>query len=298
MHTGTENIFRTAEKDEADIFLADESLNTKTAGLCDLLILFEADSLQIALLEKKENRFLALEYFSFRSESEAGLSEEREKHLRNSAVLRNYEFSGVKAAVFSPVQTLVPEAMYKKEHVEKLLRFNCAFDDKLLVFSDNLSSQQAHILYGIEPQTIQTLEHLFEEPEIHHPLCCMTEALSMLPRSKKEKEISLHFRKKHLDVFVFEGRNLLMCNSYECKTAEDFLYYSLFIFDQLELDPSSTSTLLLGEIESESALYKILANYIRNLRFSDRSGNSGYSYVFNKLPSHRHFSVFSLSLCE
>src|SRR5690606_27393588 len=61
----------------------------------------------------------------------------------------------------------------------------------------------------------------------------------------------LHFQKNNFDCIVLKNGELQLCNSYTYKTPEDFIYYTLFCMEQLNLNPENLPVILCGEIDKE-----------------------------------------------
>lgn len=296
----TENIFRLRSPgDDAAVFILDESLQTKTAGLCDLLLSVEPGGVQLALKERKNNRFLALESFP----ADPGKEEEQgpellEKVSKGSRLLRNFEFTKAIVGVCTPAYTLVPDALFRKGDENGYINFNFPSEKGLRVFSHPVQSLGLHTIYGI-PQTLyQELHHLFEEPVIHHHSTALLETVSLLSRSQTGRQLFLHFHGKGLDVIATDGKKLVLMNSFQSSGIEDILYYVLFLCEQLDMNPDTVPVKLAGEIDMQSALYKLLYKYIRNLSLADRPGSAEYSYGFGELPPPYYYPLFSLSVCE
>ena len=69
------------------------------------------------------------------------------------------------------------------------------------------------------------------------------------------------------DIVVLKDSKILFYNNFEYQTKEDFIYYILFTLEQLELSTDKTKVSLLGDINKQSELYKILYTYVRNISF-------------------------------
>ena len=108
---------------------------------------------------------------------------------------------------------------------------------------------------------------------------------------EKEKyslpKMYLHFQKNSFDCIVFKNGELQLCNSYTYKTPEDFIYYTLFCMEQLNLSPENLPVVFLGEIEKEDENFKIAYSYIRNLEFLDSDFSNKIN--LNSAKSHQHF---------
>lgn len=69
-----------------------------------------------------------------------------------------------------------------------------------------------------------------------------------------------------LEVFVTGPKGLMLANAFHCQTAEDFLYFTVLVYQQLGLDTHEVPLEIAGEIEQDSVLYQLLYKYIRHIR--------------------------------
>ena len=105
-------------------------------------------------------------------------------------------------------------------------------------------------------------------------------------------------RQNEIDIAVTEGKKLILLNSFLKNNNEDILYFTLFVCEQLGIDLEKTQFILTGEVEAESALFKLLFTYIRKINFADRNKTLSFSNKFNIVPPHFYHTLFSLALCE
>ncbi len=117
----------------------------------------------------------------------------------------------------------------------------------------------------------------------------------------KEKHFSLpkvyiNIYKNSFDFIAIKNGSLLICNTYEYKTSEDFIYYILFCLEQLKLNPDRVDIYLSGAITKEDPNYTILYNYIRNISFYT-SKESDINIPNNKVSNHQQL-ILKLLNCE
>ena len=93
---------------------------------------------------------------------------------------------------------------------------------------------------------------------------------------------------------VVLGQNLEYCNVFACTTAEDVVYYTILVMQELGLDPDQDEVTVWGELMPDSAVFSLLRTYVRNIRFGFRPGNVQYSYRLNDVYEYRYFDLFSL----
>ena len=90
------------------------------------------------------------------------------------------------------------------------------------------------------------------------------------------------------------GQHLEYCNVFACTTAEDVVYYTILVMQELALDPDQDDVTVWGELTPDSAVFGLLRTYVRNVHFGPRPGNVQYSYRLNDVFEYRYFDLFSL----
>ncbi len=93
---------------------------------------------------------------------------------------------------------------------------------------------------------------------------------------------------------VVLGPQLEYCNVFPFATAEDVLYYTVLVMQELSLNPDQDELTVWGELTHDSALFTLLRTYLRHVRFGPRPYDLFYSYRFNEVFDHRYFDLFSL----
>ena len=113
-----------------------------------------------------------------------------------------------------------------------------------------------------------------------------------------QKRIFVNVRNSYLDIIITEERKLLYYNSFNYRSKEDFIYYVIFVLEQLKLNPEEIDLILSGYIDKNSKIFDIIFNYVRNIRFQGLTDSFKYSYIFNDIPSHYYFNLLNVGLCE
>ena len=93
---------------------------------------------------------------------------------------------------------------------------------------------------------------------------------------------------------VVMGQHLEYCNVFACTTAEDVVYYTVLVMQELNLDPDQDEVTVWGELTPDSAVFSLLRTYVRNVRFGSRPDNVQFSYRLNDVFEYRYFDLFSL----
>jgi hypothetical protein len=81
----------------------------------------------------------------------------------------------------------------------------------------------------------------------------------------KEPVCYVHVLEQQLDIIVIANKKLLFYNSFNFNTKEDFIYYVLFVIEQLKLDVETIKLKLFGNIEEDDQLFNVCFKYVRNV---------------------------------
>ena len=87
-----------------------------------------------------------------------------------------------------------------------------------------------------------------------------------------EKQVFAHLQDTHFEIVVVHNQKLLLYNSFEYSSPEDFLYYLLFTMEQLNLNPETAKILLLGNITEADPRFSLAYTYIRNVSLYEPHG--------------------------
>lgn len=101
--------------------------------------------------------------------------------------------------------------------------------------------------------------------------------------NNSETVVYAYLQDTHFELIVIKNDQLLLFNSFAFQTAEDFIYYILFVYEQLELNPDTHPLVLLGAIDSESKFFKIAYKYIRELSIKKLHINTN---IQTSTPNH------------
>jgi hypothetical protein len=300
LNTSTDNIFLAQGKEgAASVSIADDLLWSNPPRRSKICLNISSTKIAVAILDTDKNKFLAIEVFHFpKSLDDAALAEKLSELSSQSGLLRKVEFREVNVCMQNQLYTFVPSGLFKENDAEKYFQFNHQQKEEHIIFSERIRAQDAVNVFAVSKLIHDSLRRMFEGFSLHHHTSALMEGLHLQYRNKTEKTLFINISQENFEVVVTEGKKLLLCNTFSYRSAEDLLYYILFVCEQLEVNPEMAETILCGEIEKESAVYKLLVKYIRNVSFATQTNAVEFSYGFSELPQHFYYTVFSQILCE
>lgn len=191
------------------------------------------------------------------------------------------EFTGVKVIYAHALYALVPRPYFLEDKLSDYLKFNTRLMSTDELTYDKLKTMNANLVYVPFTNINNFLFDKFGTFTFKHAVGLFVD------QCKQEKNegvnVYLNVYPTHFDLCVFEEGDLKLSNSFDYFSPEDFVYYVLFVFEQLKLDPESVAVFLCGEIDKESKTFDLLFSYVRNVSFLKK--DQGLSLKNTKLEN-------------
>ena len=186
------------------------------------------------------------------------------------------------------LSTFVPTALFDEEYLGSYLQFNTkVFETDFFAF-DELENYEMNNVYIPYVNMNNYFIDQFGTFDYKHSNTVLVNKLLDVSKNKEELQLFVHVSDTHFEIVVIQNQKLLLYNSFDYKTPEDFIYYILFTAEQLNLNPESFKLELLGKIVDSDALYKIAYKYVRNTNLFD------VSFMHNQLTETENREHFIL----
>ena len=277
--------------------LVDESFDHHNTINYHLSIQTGIDSFAYCILDSSNNKYIVLEISTFHGiHTDAVLCETLETIIKENPLFNN-PFKSVNVSIVNNRSTLIPTPLFENESKEDYLQFNHTLSKDESILTDHLKNLDAKNLFAVSNCLLKTIHSLFPKHTVHHYSTILIESLITTFKNQNNKKVVIHIQHSNFEILVLESKNLLFYNSFRHYTSEDFIYYVLFVFEQLKLNPENTEVTLLGEIERNSAIYSILQKYIRHIKFGERTESFLYSHKLNGISKHFYYNLFNQLLC-
>lgn len=194
-------------------------------------------------------------------------------------------FSEVSVVYSTPIYSLVPTELFNETKASEYLKFNSKILANDYIAHDTLEGLGITIAYV---PFMNINNYFFEKYGSFSYYHSATVLVKTILESQKYSlpRMYLHFEQHRFDCLALKDGKLQLCNTYNFNTPEDFIYYTLFCMEQLNLDPETISVFLSGDIGKDDDNYKMAYTYIRNLEFIESAGST---IDFDGEELHRHF---------
>lgn len=196
-----------------------------------------------------------------------------------------YDFETVTVIHQNNLNTLVPNEYFKEDALKSYLKYSIKTIATDLITFDELDFMNSQNVYIPYVNINNFLFQNFGEFEYKHYSSVLLEKLFSI--ASNDVCCYIHVSKSTFDIVIIKNSNLQFFNIFEYRTKEDFMYYVLFTLEQLELSTEETLVSVLGDIEEDSDLFRLMYTYIRNIDFL-----SSKNAVFNnqkEISKHSNF---------
>ena len=196
-----------------------------------------------------------------------------------------YDFETVTVIHQNNLNTLVPNEYFKEEALKSYLKYSIKTIATDLITFDELDFMNSKNVYIPYVNINNFLFQNFGEFEYKHYSSVLLEKLFSI--ATNDICCYIHVSKSTFDIVIIKNSNLQFFNIFEYKTKEDFMYYVLFTLEQLDLSTEETLVSILGDMEEDSDLFRLMYTYIRNIDFL-----SSKNAVFNnqkEISKHSNF---------
>jgi len=280
------------------ISLFDKSYKESNTKSYKLYIELSNNGMKHTVFNTENSTFIGFEEYRFTEISnDYSLIEPVKNIITNNSIYQK-EFNSINVAFVNNRSTLIPNAIFKADKLESFHQFNFSKQEEDLFYADQLINLSAHNIYSIPDYIIELFSTLKNVSFNHFSSSLIESSLIRAKSNKVLSSIHIHILPSSFQFVAIKNQQLELYNSFIYQSNEDFMYYLLFVLDQLNINNEEASITLTGDIEKNSTIYTLLYKYIKTLTFGSRPNNLKFSYIFEEIPNHFHHALFNQFLCE
>lgn len=162
--------------------------------------------------------------------------------------------------------TIIPVHVFSVEDYEPLLKFqHTDFDSNTQVLlTSEIHEQNILIVFSCSKAIYNALIAIYSKTDIQHALSTQFIDTS---HNLFENTIKVIVSDAKLDIIAFKNQQLILVNTFEYSTNEDFLYHLVHVKEQLKFEDTQTQVEIKGK-KTELELENLLTKYIHNIRFN------------------------------
>tara|TARA_B110000879_G_scaffold148091_1_gene191923 strand:+ start:4185 stop:5021 length:837 start_codon:yes stop_codon:yes gene_type:complete len=191
--------------------------------------------------------------------------------------------------------TIVPNELYSEINKERYLQF--ISDKKGTIKTDKIHQNNATTIYSVKEDIVHLMNQIQSGVIEKNSSTIIIEQLIKQYKNLTEKTAFLFINRKKIELIILKKGELILHNYFDVNNSIDVLYYTLFGFNQLKMNPEESNLYLFGNIEKGDENYILIYDYIRNIKFGSLSNFLSFNEELKRVSQHQNFSLFSQILC-
>ena len=198
--------------------------------------------------------------------------------------------SEVKLIYYNKTSTLVPSDLFDPKNSLNYMKYNISISIDDIAANDHVLNHEINNVYIPNIDINNFIFEKFKTFDFYHYSSLIIEKISNDFAEKFGKRVFVNVNDGFIDILYFKDKKLEFYNSFDYKSIDDVLFYLLFCFSELKLNPDEIHTVLSGSIDSDSKLYVLIYTYVRNVELIEPIDIDGID--FNILNSNILLSEF------
>ena len=186
------------------------------------------------------------------------------KEMLASSEIFRHTYGQTYVLTDTPRFTLVPFELFEDDEMEELFYCNFGRTDNEIVLCNILGKSNVVVLFGMNKHAHQLLNDFFPHSKYFATSSPLIDYFHKKSRLNN-KRLFIYLQKQIMHVFGYDGKRLLLTNSFACEQDADRIYYLLHLWKQSEFDVEVDELFLTGEVPEKEALREGLQTYIRNV---------------------------------
>ncbi len=274
----------------------DETLDINTTQSYHLSIQVSLNGFSFLILDTVRNKYVALKNYPL--DKQKGIPEDQLKDIFKKDEFLSRKYKSSSYLFITDKSTLVPSPLFNKEKIKEYLMFNQPLEEHDKIFYNVIKNAGFYTVYSIPVNICEILDKQFPEiKSCHQSVPFIEQILLKNQPGGFDHSTFIHITPGIFDIAVSRSKKLMLYNQFRYRNENDFIYFVLYIFEQLKLNPEKTLLLLSGEITKTSKYYESVKKYIKSIRFEKRDSQFTYSYTFNQIPEHTFIPLLNLYNC-
>ncbi len=258
-----------------------------------LSIQISLDGFSFCILNTDLQEIVALYAFDFfdKNSSPERLLENIKKLYEAEPILTK-QYKSVNVSIKNNLNTFVPTELYEPELTAYYLQHTVKVLKNDFFEVDTLEDFKLTNVYIPFVNITNYLLDMYGPFNYQHAASVLVSNLLNINKKTGGTHVYVHVAKTEIDIIVLSDANLILYNCHKITTFEDFVYFILFTYEQLNLDKEKTKLILLGTIDNQAAFYNQITQYLQNVSFLMYDYNYT-SELLNSIENHQHFVVLN-----
>ena len=268
------------------------SIDPKNLFETHLSIQLSLDGFSFCVIDKSYNLVQELVHHEFKEK--AGTPENllaRIEEIFKREELLKYKYGSVNVSHVNELSALVPKSLFDENNLKSYIRYSSKTYENDYVVYDEVEDHDMINVYIPFVNVNNFLLDQFGSFEYKHFSTTLLSNLLNTYKFSEHPHLFVHLEKSRMYLVAISNSKLQLYNSFSFSTQEDFIYYILFVLEQLSMDPETVELVLSGQIDIDSPLYKIAYTYVRKISLIENRFKYDFAKGVDEGSKRRHMTL-------
>jgi hypothetical protein len=276
--------------------IVDESFDVNLIARYKLVVKLHQSLLSLCVFDTEDHRCLTYERFQLQDGSNPKKLVSYLENLWSAhQFLKAAFWKSVIFVSFGEDFAFVPISLAEKEDAKSYLMINGSNLEHKSCFNTKQWGLGSVCYHSVSTELVQWINKTYSEPEIlfYHSTSSFLKGCAEISKKETKPQLFASTFQNNLLVSILEGEHLKFINSFTFKSPNDLAYYLLLISQEYKLNPEKETLRVWGDIHEKSPMSDLLRSYFTNVVFGNRPEELKFGFVFDELPLHQAFDLFS-----
>jgi hypothetical protein len=278
------------------ILLVDPNFNPNAAIHCNLLLKITADSLCYVIVNTESNRVEVL----YDRQNFQDQKNELMRLLHADPYLR-LSFNTVKICSYTINSISIPNDFYNGAMLDSYAPYFTEPEHYSSVVNSIVIPTREFKTIFLFPQVIEDAMNRYwpdaKKFEQTAPLLSDPKTQVSDLNGGAGYDLMVDFTAGSFFAMLMRNGDPIFQNFFLTEDADEFTYYLLLIFKQLQLDPAQIDVLISGIINEGDPQQKVLQQYFRSVKWNVPPAENLENTILEDMPAHYYTSLLALQLC-
>lgn len=269
----------------------DRIFNKANTENYNLSIRFQPDGLFFSFFDPAESKYIGFESVLIPSLPEFYT------HIEQNQLLRS-TYKKTFCIVPSIHYSIIPSSLFLRDYSEEYLPLLNNVEITEVIKTTSIFSENAEMVYAVELAYMQLINEFFKNASVIPGVAAFIDFVLFRHRNVNSTGLFLNLNRDSFDLLFIEQGKMKFCNNFNYKAAEDLVYYTIFVADQMRINVESAQVHLFGNISTKSEIIRLLNKYVRKVNVSDSDKDINLSYALSDIQLYKYPDLFNPRLCE
>ena len=159
---------------------------------------------------------------------------------------------------------MVPVENFSEEQMETFYRHAFPGKEAVTVCYNVLPDLNSVAVFAISKDLKLVLDDHFQNVNIITAMSAVWRHLHQRSFTGNRNKLYGYFHEKRLEIFSFQQHRFKFCNSFDASRAHDSLYFLLYVWKQLQMEPEHDELHIVGDIPEQEWLVSELRRFLKN----------------------------------